>query len=127
MVEERIIFTEIDEKIQEIKDFEVVKNKAFEERAEAELNYIKANQKLRLARIELNKLMAQTKPSRHRFPSPDKLWKDRLIAEVGKCKECDSTEDLTVHHKIPLGEGGSNERDNIEILCRKCHSGYHPI
>lgn len=127
MPEDRIKFTKIDEKIQEIKDLEVEKNKAFRERSEAELNYITISQKLRMARLELNKLMAQTRKFRRRFPSPDKLWKDRLIAEVGKCEECGSTEDLTVHHKVPLGEGGSNKRDNVEVLCRNCHSQYHPI
>lgn len=124
---EEINFPEIDKIVQKIKDLEVEKDRAFRAKFEADMNYIKINQDLRMANIELSKLMASTKQFRRRFPSPDKLWKDRVISEAGKCDECGSVEDLTVHHKTPLGMGGTNQKDNIQVLCRKCHSKYHPI
>ena len=29
--------------------------------------------------------------------------------------------DCTIEHKIPLGEGGSNDLDNMKLLCAKCN------
>jgi 5-methylcytosine-specific restriction endonuclease McrA len=37
------------------------------------------------------------------------------------CVRCGSTHDLQVHHRIPLVDGGSNELDNLELLCARCH------
>ena len=48
-----------------------------------------------------------------------------LRAANAKCGECKTTDDLTVNHKIPLSQGGSNEAENLEILCRRCHSKFH--
>ena len=30
-----------------------------------------------------------------------------------------------VHHKKPLSEGGTHERDNLIALCKSCHSRIH--
>ena len=30
-----------------------------------------------------------------------------------------------VHHKIPLAEGGTNAADNLQSLCKSCHSRLH--
>lgn len=38
--------------------------------------------------------------------------------ENPKCKE---TQFLEVHHIIPRGEGGSNRRNNLIVLCPTCH------
>ncbi len=27
-----------------------------------------------------------------------------------------------VHHRVPLRDGGSNELDNLELLCHRCHA-----
>lgn len=46
-----------------------------------------------------------------------------LIARDGKfCKRCGTTERLTIDHVIPLARSGSNELDNLQLLCRKCNS-----
>lgn len=39
----------------------------------------------------------------------------------GKCKSCGTTEYLTVDHIVPKSEGGTNEFNNLETLCRVCH------
>lgn len=39
-----------------------------------------------------------------------------------KCAECGATEDLTIDHKVPRVKGGSNEPDNLQVLCRSCNS-----
>jgi 5-methylcytosine-specific restriction endonuclease McrA len=51
-----------------------------------------------------------------------------LIKYKGKCKECEVTEDLQGHHILPYSqwpELGAVE-ENIEILCKGCHSKRHP-
>ncbi len=48
-----------------------------------------------------------------------------LRAAKARCKECGTTENLSVNHIKPLALGGTNDEDNLEILCRKCHDGYH--
>ena len=30
-----------------------------------------------------------------------------------------------VHHKVPLAEGGTHDRDNLISLCRSCHAKLH--
>ncbi len=32
-----------------------------------------------------------------------------------------------VHHKIPLSEGGSNDFDNLQSLCKPCHTAIHDM
>lgn len=39
----------------------------------------------------------------------------------GKCQDCGTKHNLTIHHVKPKSEGGKNDIGNIEILCRGCH------
>ncbi len=39
-----------------------------------------------------------------------------------QCEVCGSKQNLDTHHKIPLSLGGSNERENLRVLCKTCHS-----
>ena len=45
------------------------------------------------------------------------------------CEECYERGIITpvehVHHKIPLTEGGTNDFDNLESLCKSCHRAIH--
>ena len=36
------------------------------------------------------------------------------------CAECGTTRGLTIHHVKPRSEGGTNEIENLVLLC-KCH------
>ena len=38
------------------------------------------------------------------------------------CTWCGTTVDLTVDHVLPLSMGGSNELENLRVLCRPCNS-----
>lgn len=60
--------------------------------------------------------------SRH-IPSDVQIavWK----RDNGKCVFCDSSEKLHFDHIIPFSKGGSNEIDNIQILCAKCNLKKH--
>jgi len=42
-----------------------------------------------------------------------------------KCDVCGRDDKLTVHHKIPLIDGGNNHPDNIAILCGFHHMEIH--
>ena len=39
-----------------------------------------------------------------------------------QCKNCNSALDLTIDHIKPLAEWGTNDLDNLQILCRSCNS-----
>jgi len=46
-----------------------------------------------------------------------------LIERDGyQCKNCGNQENLTVDHIIPLSKGGSDNLDNLQILCQSCNS-----
>jgi len=40
-----------------------------------------------------------------------------IKAAGGKCVECGTTENLTLDHIIPLSDGGTDDADNLTVLC----------
>lgn len=44
-----------------------------------------------------------------------------------ECANCGATEDLHVHHIVPLVVGGSNRRSNLCVLCGECHGLVHGL
>ena len=38
------------------------------------------------------------------------------------CQEWAATNDLTIDHIMPITKGGTDELDNLRILCRPCNS-----
>jgi len=38
-----------------------------------------------------------------------------------QCEVCGNTQNLEIHHKVPLCFGGSNKRANLQVLCKTCH------
>lgn len=51
--------------------------------------------------------------------------KDDLLEIYYSCVKCGGFDDLQVHHITPLGLGGSNTYDNLQVLCKKCHQKAH--
>jgi len=45
----------------------------------------------------------------------------RSTLPMKRCRYCLSTENLTIDHKNPVSRGGSNERKNLQCLCRRCN------
>ena len=42
------------------------------------------------------------------------------------CQKCGATGvPLETHHKIPVAAGGDSRRQNLIVLCEKCHSKEH--
>ncbi len=42
-----------------------------------------------------------------------------------KCEECGTKDNLSINHRTPMEAGGTNDPENLQILCRKCHNKYH--
>jgi len=93
------------------------------------------NHKVRLLNIRISKILRETRPERRKYPHIDKKWRDKIVNEVGQCEKTKNgircpekdKKQLTVHHIVPLGEGGSNLKSNLKVLCYKHHREYHPI
>ena len=48
---------------------------------------------------------------------------DALIERDGYyCRECNSTENITIDHIVPVVRGGKNLMSNLQLLCRSCNS-----
>jgi len=62
-------------------------------------------------------------------------WKQRrrevLIRDDYTCQECGSQGGpqgdvrLEVHHTEPKSKGGSDNKENLQTLCRPCHQSNH--
>lgn len=52
-------------------------------------------------------------------------WKRKLLAEIGKCEDCNYSDKriLHIHHKDRRPE--NNVRENLELLCPNCHYMKH--
>lgn len=68
-------------------------------------------------------------------PIPNQVWlgnalndewrelKEEIKAERGaKCAVCGSTEDLDLHHMKARRIGGTDVKENLQLLCRHCHA-----
>lgn len=47
--------------------------------------------------------------------------KQKYLREGRACAVCGSTENLEIHHMIPVDIGGTNDAANLIVLCRYCH------
>lgn len=52
-------------------------------------------------------------------------WFKRTIFGVEECAWCERKSDLTVHHFIPRGKGGTDAATNRLVLCRSHHELIH--
>ncbi len=64
------------------------------------------------------------------WPTYPPDWEDRRQDALNSswyCEFCHSFQDLHVHHSDPLSKGGSNESDNLIVLCSVCHLKEHGV
>ena len=61
-----------------------------------------------------------------------RAWKrirDKYASEHPFCELCFErgiiVETQEIHHKKPLSEGGTHDRENLIALCKSCHSKIH--
>ena len=63
------------------------------------------------------------------LPSWPPDWEERrqiLIRENGSiCSHCDEEADVYLVHDIPIFEGGTNELDNLTLMCAECYWGMY--
>lgn len=38
------------------------------------------------------------------------------------CRSCGGTSNLTIDHRLPIARGGTNELDNLQVLCKSCNN-----
>jgi hypothetical protein len=51
--------------------------------------------------------------------------RSRIIERDGECCRCGSSEELRVHHIVPIAFGGESEYENLVTLCEDCHQDAH--
>jgi hypothetical protein len=43
------------------------------------------------------------------------------ILNNNKCSNCRSDKDLEIDHKLPISRGGTDDIDNLTLLCKECN------
>ena len=72
--------------------------------------------------------------SSHKYSGTSKDYPDNweslrssaLSRDGHRCGNCGSTNNLHVHHIVPMSKGGSNILSNLRTLCEDCHARLHP-
>lgn len=84
---------------------------------------------LRIRRLNLLEIEArasrQAESGRRRKQFDAK--RDRLMIKIIErdgyhCINCGATKNLSVDHIVPISKGGSDDLDNLQMLCRSCNS-----
>ena len=57
------------------------------------------------------------RPSSHLWTK----WRDEVLAVEPWCRRCPG-QATEVDHIVPLADGGTNRRENLQPLCHECHS-----
>jgi len=53
-------------------------------------------------------------------------FRGRVLDRDGNsCRNCGSSDDLHLHHIVPLSNGGNHIESNCVVLCSSCHSRTH--
>lgn len=67
-------------------------------------------------------VVGKQNPTRKKFNSIRKLAWEYLTNKYGViCANCGSTDNLQIDHIKPIARGGTNNFDNLQILCRSCN------
>lgn len=71
----------------------------------------------------------RNKTVRRRYGRAWKRIRDSYVKEHPFCEMCFEKGIIVavdeVHHKKPLAEGGTHEKDNLISLCKSCHAKIH--
>lgn len=87
---------------------------------ESSIRYLEADRQRREAEADRRRREENEKQKNYRAARKHKSF---LIERDGaKCQRCGATDNLCVDHIVPLARGGSNELDNLQILCWHCNT-----
>jgi 5-methylcytosine-specific restriction endonuclease McrA len=69
------------------------------------------------------------KPEKTKRRTNTKKLRSRILDQV-KCSLCDLPEDINmmpfhVHHRIAVADGGTDDPNNLILLCEECHINVH--
>ena len=53
------------------------------------------------------------------------IRRNALVRSGNRCEACHSEKNLSVHHIVPLSEGGDSTLHNLQVLCQTCHARIH--
>lgn len=67
----------------------------------------------------------QRKSSANRKSIPPSRRKAVMDRDGNQCVRCGSTEELEIHHIIPVSHGGLNHSRNLATLCEPCNMDAH--
>ena len=45
----------------------------------------------------------------------------KKVLKMKRCRYCLVTENLTIDHKVPLSNGGTDKITNLQVLCARCN------
>lgn len=108
---DRELKREIDDIVTNIKHYEYLKDKKF--------NQLKKQVELFEKISDVEKSLTEGKSNREPIAEDVKIlvWR----RDEGKCVNCNSQKNLEFDHIIPFSKGGSNTARNIQILCQDCN------
>ena len=68
------------------------------------------------------KIVQLKEPVRLRFPIPKKTRIAVMSRDGHKCSFCGATERLELDHILPVASGGTNDIENLRVLCKRCNA-----
>jgi len=69
---------------------------------------------------EIASVIYEIRPSNNRY-IPKSVRQRVLIRDNYRCVKCSSQKDLQFDHIVAVANGGSNEEDNVQLLCKRCN------
>ena len=97
-------------------DYKFIKLKVEEYVLENQDEYLRLQAKVKRLRE-----LSTNSNSKSRPKISDSVVTYLLARDCGKCVICASEEDLQIDHIIPFSKGGSDEPENLRILCKTCN------
>ena len=76
------------------------------------------NRRWRRAHPEEARLIDRTAAQLRRTPG----LRESILARDGCCLRCGALGGLVIDHILPVLQGGTNDPDNLQTLCRRCNS-----
>jgi hypothetical protein len=74
---------------------------------------------------ECKEKLKTAKRQRNKVAEGTPLKKQILERYGRKCAKCGTQENLEIHHLKPVLSGGETQKENLILLCKRCHKATH--